>query len=277
MEKKILIRTGAFALTLLLASCGRNSNLPVISGTIETDESHVASRYGGRVEHIFAQEGDALTNGQLIAQLDAGELQANRDHAAAQLAEAEAGPRAEEIAAAKTTWESLVAQSEYARAEADRAEALSPQKAISDSERDQAVSTANSLEKSAASAKSQYDLLLAGTRPEEITQARTQLAALDAQLDEMKITAPTDSVLEVLDVKTGDVLPPNQEVATLLLPQQLWVRVYVPETWLGLIKNGEAVRVRVIHFRAEISTAWSSKSRVTRSSRHATCKPSKNA
>ena len=35
----------------------------VVSGTVEVDEAHVASRYGGRVEKINAQEGDTLTNG----------------------------------------------------------------------------------------------------------------------------------------------------------------------------------------------------------------------
>ena len=29
-----------------------------VSGTVEVDEVHVASRYGGRVETIHAQEGD---------------------------------------------------------------------------------------------------------------------------------------------------------------------------------------------------------------------------
>ena len=42
-----------------------------------------------------------------------------------------------------------------------------------------------------------------------------------------------------------DVLAPNHEVATLLLPQHLWVRVYVPEPWLGQIQLGDAVKVRV--------------------------------
>jgi HlyD family secretion protein len=44
------------------------------------------------------------------------------------------------------------------------------------------------------------------------------------------------------------VLPANREVATLLLPQHLWVRVFVPEPWLGLIKVGDHVRVRVDSF-----------------------------
>ena len=73
----------------------------------------------------------------------------------------------------------------------------------------------------------------------------------DAQLAEMQVKAPSDCVLEVLSVKAGDVLAANREVATLLLPQHLWVRVYVPEPWLGLIKIGDHVRVRVDSFRGK--------------------------
>ncbi|MEY2577858.1 MAG: rane fusion protein YbhG, partial [Verrucomicrobiota bacterium] len=78
-----------------------------------------------------------------------------------------------------------------------------------------------------------------------VEQALAQLADMDSQIQEMKIVAPTDSILEVLSVKVGDVLPANREVATLILPERLWVRVYVPEPWLGLIKLNETVRVRV--------------------------------
>src|SRR5438445_5504779 len=68
---------------------------------------------------------------------------------------------------------------------------------------------------------------------------------MDAQLREMRTAAPSDCVLEVLSVKVGDVIAANREVATLLLPQHLWVRVYVPEPWLGRIQLGERVKVRV--------------------------------
>jgi hypothetical protein len=46
------------------------------SGTIEVDEVHVGPRMGGRVEKIFAQEGDKLRPGQAIVELDAAELKA---------------------------------------------------------------------------------------------------------------------------------------------------------------------------------------------------------
>jgi multidrug resistance efflux pump len=189
-----------------------------------------------------------LTNGQLIAELDAAELRARRADAAAQLAEWEAGPRPEEIAAAKNDWEAQVADLELARSDARRARELFAQTTISETERDRALSRAAALEKSVAAAKSRYDLVLAGTRPERIAQAQARLAEMDAQLREMRITAPTNCVLEVLSVKVGDVLPANREVATLLLPQHLWVRVYVPEPWLGYLKVNQAVKVRVDSF-----------------------------
>jgi HlyD family secretion protein len=236
------------ALILGAAGCqpGRNANS--VSGTIETDEAHVASRYGGRVEKTLVQEGDALAGGQVIVELAAAELRARRDQAAAQFAEAEAGPRQEEIAAAKAEWEAQVAQLDFARTDARRAEELFAQKTMSATEHDQAVTRAAALEKNVVGLKSRYELLLAGTRPERIAQARAQVAELDAHLGEMKIAAPTNCVLEVLSVKVGDVLAPNQSVATLLLTNHIWVRVFVPEPWLGHLKLGDGVKVRVDAF-----------------------------
>jgi HlyD family secretion protein len=235
------------ALTFLASGCsvGDSSRVSSVSGTVETDEARVASRYGGRVERTLAQEGDALRPGQVVVELEAAELRAKRDQVAAQLAEFEAGPRKEEIEASKHDWEALVAELDQARVDAKRAEELFAQKTVSATEHDQAVTRARTLEKNVAAARSRYDLLLAGTRPERLAQARAQLAEIDAQLREMKIAAPTNCVLEVLSVKVGDVLAPNQNVATLLLTNHLWVRVYVPEPWLGRIQLGEPVTVRV--------------------------------
>jgi HlyD family secretion protein len=239
------------ALAFLLSACDWKSSAPpalLPSGTIETDEARVASRYGGRVEQVFAQEGDALTTGQPIVRLDAAELRARRQLVAAQLAELDAGPRKEEIAAGKADWEAQLAQLELARTEHKRAEELFAQKTISETERDRAASSASALEKSVAAARARYDLLLAGTRPERLDQARAQLAETDEQLREMTVVAPTNCVLEVLSVKPGDVLAPNREVATLLLTNHLWVRVFVPQSALGAIKLGDAANVRADAF-----------------------------
>jgi HlyD family secretion protein len=247
VEKRFITPIVLVTLSLSLSCCKESSTPSTVSGTIQTDEVRVASRYGGRVEKLFAQEGDSLKAAQPIAELEAAELRARRDQMAAQLAELEAGPRKEEIAAARAEWETQVSELELARANAKRAEELFAQKTISITERDQLVTRANSLEKTVAVAKSRYDLLLAGTRLEQLAQARAQVAQTDAQLKEMQIAAPSESVLEVLSVKVGDVLAPNQQIATLLLPH-LWVRVYVPEPWLGHLKLGDSVKVRVDSF-----------------------------
>lgn len=231
-----------------MSGCKPGANSSSVSGTIEVDETRVASRYGGRVERLFAAEGDGLTNGQIIAEISAAELGPRRNQLAAQLAEAEAGPRREEIASAKAEWEAQTSQQVLANSERQRGAELFAEKTISPTEHDRIVTAAQSAQQNVAAAKARYDLLLAGTRPERLAQLRAQLAELDTQLAEMKISAPTNCVLEVLSVKVGDVLAPNQSIATLLLTNHIWVRVFVPEPWLGHLKLGDIVKVHVDAF-----------------------------
>ena len=216
------LRAGLAGLAVLLSSCGEQTRS--VSGTIEVDEVHVGPRAGGRVEKIFAWEGDKLRPGQPIVELDAEELKARRDLAMAQVDTAVHDADAQQ------------AQLEFLRDDAKRQAELLKRKVVSPSDAERASSAARAQEKNVAAAKAR------------VIQARAQLADIDAQLAEMQVVAPTESILEVLSVKVGDVIPANREVATLILPQHLWVRVYVPETWLGRIKVGEPVRVRVDSF-----------------------------
>src|SRR3954451_10198190 len=139
-------------LCILGSSCERNSKRPTVSGTIETDEVRVASRYGGRVEKTLAQEGAALKAGQVIVELEAAELGARRDEAVAQMAELEAGPRKQEVAAAKQEWEALAADLEQARTDAKRSDELFAKKTISDNEHEVALTRARRLEQNTAAA-----------------------------------------------------------------------------------------------------------------------------
>jgi len=221
-DRHLVAAGGALALLLLFAGC--NSRKNAVSGTIEVDEAHVGPRMAGRVEKIFAQEGDQLKEGQVIAQLEASELRARRDLAAAQ------------IDTAIRDADAAGAQLEFLRADAKRQKDLLARKVVSPNDAERADSAAKTQEKNVEAAQMR------------IIQARAQLADIESQLKEMQVASPAKSVLEVLTVKIGDVLPPNGEVATLLLPEHLWVRVYVPETWLGKIKLGEQVRLRVDSF-----------------------------
>ncbi|HEU0208692.1 MAG TPA: efflux RND transporter periplasmic adaptor subunit [Candidatus Udaeobacter sp.] len=214
----------AVALTFLFLLAGCDNRRNSVSGTIEVDEAHVGPRAGGRVEKIFAWEGDRLHEGQVIVQLDASELRARRDLAEAQIDTAIHDADAQE------------AQLVFLRDDARRQQELLQRRVVSSTDAERADSAAKSQEKNVAAAKMR------------VAQARAQLADIDAQLAEMQVTAPADSILEVLSVKVGDVLPANREAATLILIGHLWVRVYVPESWLGLIKLGEHVNVRVDSF-----------------------------
>src|SRR3984893_7570404 len=71
------------ALSILAAGC--NQRRGADSGTIQDDEVHVGPRMSGRVQKIFAQEGDKLHADQPIVELDAAELKARRDLAVAQI------------------------------------------------------------------------------------------------------------------------------------------------------------------------------------------------
>ncbi len=214
----------ALASSIFLSSCGSRKN--AVSGTIEVDEAHVGPRSSGRVEKIFVQEGDRLHQGQIIARLEASELRARRDLAGAQ------------INTAIHDADAQAAQLEFLRADAKRQQDLLKRKVVSPNDAERADSAAKTQEKSLEASQM------------KINQARAQLADIEAQLAEMQVVAPSDCVVEVLSVKVGDILVPpfNQEVATLLLPEHLWVRVYVPEPWLGKIKIGDQVRVRVDSF-----------------------------
>src|SRR3982751_588316 len=117
-----------FALSILLVSCDSRKN--AVSGTIEVDEAHVGPRMAGRVEKIFAQEGDRMKVGQIIAQLEASELRARRDLAAAQ------------IDTAMRDTDAAAAQTEFLRGDAKRQKDLLARKVVSPSDAERADSAA---------------------------------------------------------------------------------------------------------------------------------------
>ncbi|MEK7833383.1 MAG: efflux RND transporter periplasmic adaptor subunit [Acidobacteriota bacterium] len=98
-------------------------------------------------------------------------------------------------------------------------------------------------------------LVLAGPRVEEIADARAQLAEVQARLDQIKVQlaegevkASAAATVEVLSVRPGDLLTPNQTVARLLEKDQIYVRVYIPEPQLGLVKVGQKAKIKVDSF-----------------------------
>src|SRR3989441_8732990 len=95
-----------------------------------------------------------------------------------------------------------------------------------------------------ASAEAHYHQALAnmeklerGNRPEDVDLAKAAYAYDEARFRERQVTAPSAAIIEVLDVRPGDLIAPNTPVATLLEKDQIYVRIYIPETEYGRLKG----------------------------------------
>lgn len=234
----------------------------VVSGIIEVDDIHVGSRVGGRVLKVVAREGQSVRAGDVLVLLEPYELNASLAEARASLRQTEArlaelvtGYRRGEIDQAKAEWLAVKAQHENAEKFRQRMKEMIERKLIAHQEYDDANAKADEVEQKMKSVKERYDLLLAGTRPEEIAQAqasvemaRARLELLKTQLNETIIRSPQDAVVEVLDLEPGDLVGAGKPVATLLRTSSLWVRAYLPENRLGHVQPELKVKVRVDSF-----------------------------
>jgi membrane fusion protein YbhG len=214
------------------------------------------------------------------------EIQAARARAqtaVAALAETRAGARKEQIAAARARLEAAQASLDKATGDSERARRLLANGAIAPAEadateaalrgaraqRDAQRKTLDELENGAraedlrqAAARAQEaqanaSLVEAGSRVEDLKAAEAQVTVAQARvdqlgvmLDELTIRAPRPARVETLDLRPGDILAPNAPAATLLEDDRLFVRIYVPETKVGLIKVGQEVPVVVDSFPA---------------------------
>jgi multidrug resistance efflux pump len=101
-------------------------------------------------------------------------------------------------------------------------------------------------------ALNKYLLLLEGTRPEDIRAAEAKLAESQGKLAEIQVNlkeavvrAPDRAVIEVLGVRKGHLVKPNDPVVRILRARDLWVKVYVPETELGKVRLGQKAEVTI--------------------------------
>jgi multidrug resistance efflux pump len=194
------------------------------------------------------------------------------------------GPRKEEIDAARGEVQAATADFEVARATLARVEALVERGIQSRQDYDEAKAAHDRAKGRRDSAQKKLDELLAGTRWEQVERAereykqaaanlklvergarkedidtakaqleraRATLAQIETQLAELEVKAPADAVVEVLQLRPGDLLSPNSPVATVVEIDRLWVRVYVPEPEMGHVQLGKSVSVSVDTFRGE--------------------------
>ncbi len=87
-----------------------------------------------------------------------------------------------------------------------------------------------------------------GSRREDVAQARAQYEYDAARYRERQVVSPTASTVEVMDLRPGDLIAPNVPIVTLLERDQLYIRIYVPETEIGRVKLGQKASVTLDAF-----------------------------
>ena len=244
----LIVVVAAIAGTLLYMKARREPKAMTASGTLEARTVNVGSLVGGRVTRVLVDEGSRVSTGQVLVTLETEtidrQIAAQRaaiEAARAQYQKALAGPRYEEIAKATAV---------AANDERDRVRLASLFRA--------GIVSKEMLDDATTKAKTSADdlqMLKKGTRKEDIESARAEveqqqrrLDTLLKQHDETVVRSSVTGVVQSMGLRPGDLVAPNQPVAELLESSQIWVRVFVPETELGLIHVDQPVRVHVDTF-----------------------------
>ncbi len=229
------------------------------SGTIEMDEVDVSSLVGGRVLRVAVEEGDSVRAGDTLAVLERGELAAEVEtqlaqegRARAQYQDAQAGPRAAELRAARAEVAGARAESVWASTDLGRIEKLVDERLLPQADLDRAHARRAAAIARQSAAEEALRLLEAGTRNQQVAAARAglraaagQLASVRSRARELVLTAPISGTVLLRNFEPGEVAQPGVAVVTLGDLSRLWIRVYVSVPELPRVHLGDAVHVRV--------------------------------
>ncbi len=197
---------------------------------------------------VSAQQRDAA-----VAARDAAAAQVEQGKAA--LADLIAGARPQEVRRAELGVSQARANLEAARlAERSAAEALSDRLGAR-SALDVAGTSVKTTRAQARAAQAQLDLLLAGTRPEEVRaaseqarQAKETLRLARVQRSHCFIYAPTGGVIKTRVAEPGETLALGSPVVVLLDAARPWLRVFIPESQYGRVRIGDRAMVTADSF-----------------------------
>ena len=253
----IRLKLLGIGLALSLSACSQSP--PQVLGTLEWDRITLPAPAAERIVAVDVREGQQVTAGARLLQLEVTRTQAQLDAAQAltrqgdaALAELRAGPRPEQIAQARAALASAQAQASDARAYYERLRPLGQRKLVAAAEVDRARAAAGNADGQVRAAQAALDELLHGTRSEDIAQgeaaaaaARAQAAVQTATLGKLDITAPRAGRIDSLPYKLGDQAPVGAPLAILLVGDAPHARVYVPERMRADVKPGMAAQVFV--------------------------------
>ena len=152
-------------------------------------------------------------------------------------------------AVSRTEYDAAVAYRDRAKGAKDAAEAKFKMMKAGSREEDKAESRAE-YQRTLA----QYEMLKV-SKPEEIRMAEAKVAELEAtlrsieiDLEETVVRVPPKlgkAVIEVIAIRPGDIVAKNQPVVRVLRTDDIWVKVFVPETQYGFVTLDKKVKVTI--------------------------------
>ncbi len=257
MKNYSLAKTTLLAgVALVLTACGRR-DASAYQGYLEGEFVQLASPLAGRLEKLAVAKGTRVTAGTPLFQLEQGAESAALSEAAGRLRAAQArladlrkGQRPTELAAFDARLAQARAAAELATRELERLTRLHENKVASDDDFDRARLNQEAAVKQVAELVAQLETAQLGARTDLITAAEAEASAAQAALDragwsiaQKNVSAPRDGLIYDTLYREGEFVTAAAPVVTLLPPENLKVRFFVPEAAFGSLKAGDLVHV----------------------------------
>lgn len=196
------------ALSIFTLGCDseKPSEEKVTWGRADAKEINLTSKIPGRVVKLNVAEGDRVSRGEIIAQIDQRDLLAQKSQIEAKCLEQQA---AFEIAKSSL---------DLARADLNRYEMLMNENAIARQTFEQY--------------QTRYDVAVSTCELAEsaISQAKASLEQLEVSLDETEIRIPFDGIITEKFVEEGSMISQGTPLVAIQDPRDNWIDLKIPET-----------------------------------------------
>ncbi|CAN6960903.1 MULTISPECIES: HlyD family secretion protein [Psychrobacter] len=249
----VLIALGVIAYGLYKSNQSSEPDIITLQGQMQMQQTSIAAKVPGRIAQIMVTEGDEVTVGQQLIEMDSPEInakinqaEAGKQMAQSQLDKAENGARPQEIAQAKAAWQANKAASDLAENTYQRVNRLYEEGLMARQKRDEAYAQYLATQDQTEAARLQYDLAMEGARSEDKSAASAQVAQVDAQLDEAlaakkeaNLKSPIAGIVDNVIVSAGEVIGQGVPLLTLVNTNDQWVVLNVTETYLNQFAIGQ--------------------------------------
>lgn len=246
----------SISLALLVIACGEPPE-PYYQGYAEAEYVRVALPFAGMLERLSVQRGAQVQAGEELFVLESGNEAAMRReaeerlrNAEAQLANLKKGRRPTEIAAVQAQFAQAESSLALSEAQLKRTEQLIAQNFIAREKLDEARAARERDRARVAQLRADLATARLAARPDEIKAAEAAVASAKAtleqaawRLEQKSATAPVAGLVADTFFVKGEWVGAGAPVVSLLPPQNVKVKFFVPETVLGAIRIGQDMRV----------------------------------